>query len=481
MFKNIKEKMKNIGVFTLAALFLCTAGCGKNEEYDFASSDLSSYVTIPDLGVYTYETLLAEYEKARAESTDGTSESFVLQGGYSIDFYVTAYVKNGDSFERYEDFCYETFEEPVKDYFVLQNDMNSEFDKCLMANVSSAEEAAVSARTITNGKAFSFNIDIDSDCQNADIAGKTMRFVITPAAYKVPLFGDSDISSYCKEYFSDVSDKAAVEKGDAVFLSIVATSGGSAIYTNTDVFLFVGENTFFPGFDEWLVGKALGADTLSVTFGEDAFAAGSSLYAANGKTVEFYTNITKICETDGNFEGGEHFDSVWSMKEYCRLRLFAMDYLYSTVAGSVQVNSYPDAGYKMIRNEVTQEIDSYMEYYTEYLTGLLGEVTEEYVLQYAQKEAFGMEEYEPKDEFIETLTSSTIEYIIVNDALADSLGVEYTYEDYEADFKQMLLAAGDYETEISEAEQTVVGGRHYWYAYCVSSKVANALSQSVLK
>lgn len=480
MFENLKDKLKKASAVSLAAVVLCTAGCGQTKEYDFTAADLSSYVEIPDIGKYSYETILGEYEKEREEAKKETGKSFVLRSGYSMDFYVTAYVKNGNEFERYEEYCRETLEEPVKNYYVLQNEENREFDRCLMANVASSEDDAVSTRLIYVGKAFSFTMNIAEDCENADIAGKTMRFVITPVSYAPPLFNDGKIIDDCREYFTEDSNKDTVERGDAVFLSVSAVSLGKTLYSDDDVFLFVGDNTLFPGFDEWLEGQKLGSASFSVNFDSEAFTVDSVLYAANGKTVDFNVNIVKICETDGKFDEFEHFDDVWSMKEYLRLRIFAVDYLYNDIMESSKVTSYPKGGYKMIEEEIDQMLDSYIEYYTDYLEERLENVSEEYIIQYMQKDVFGMEEYEPFDTFREGLIETTLDYIIINNALADMFEVEYSYEDYEADLKQALSDDGEYEMDISEMEQSTIGGRQYLYAYFIAARAAEALADTVM-
>ena len=480
MFKNIKTNLKKSAAIALCTAAVFTAGCGGTPvEYDFVSADLSSYVSIPDLGDYTYDMVYAEYEKAIEEAE--TSDSFILKSGYSLDFYVTTYVKNGDNFEKYPEYCYENVGTPVEDYFVLKDKANADFDKCLMASVLSTDEAAFQARTLKLNKSFSFTFDVSEKSENADIAGKTLRFVITPASYTAPLYADGATSSYCMEYFADASSKSKVEKGDAVILSVVATSGNTSVYYNSEEFLIVGDNTLYPGFDEWLIGKSAGATSFSATFSSDAFTGDSALYAANGNTVTFSVNISKICAADDVIAANADFDSVWDMKEYCRLRVFATDHLYTTVTADTKVLSYPQAAYKKINTEVATFVEDGVDYYMEYLSGLVSDVTEEYAFRYMLKNELDIEEYVPKEEFIENVTISTLDYVIINNALADHLGIDYSVDDYEMDMKLMLISAGDYESEISVLESMALGGRDYWFAYCLSTKISDALFNEIMK
>ncbi len=479
MFKNIKINLKKILAVSLAAATLCAAGCGEKElpDFDYASEDLSSYVTLPDIGSYTRESVVAEYEKAIKDAEN--ADSYIISGGSYFDFYVTAYIKNGDDFEKYEKFSYETLGSPVSGYRVLRDSKNADFDKCLMASVVSTDEAAMQPRTLRNGKQFSFTMDISADNANADIAGKTLKFVITPTGYTAPLYDDAEVNVYTREYFSELSSKKTVEKGDAVFFSVVATTDDGAIYTNTNAFFFVGDNSLFPGFDEYFIGKNAGGYNLSVTFSADAFTKEHPLYLANGETVTFYLNITKICGTDIDFEN-ENFDTVWEMKEYCSLINFARAYLYETVGEGVKVNSYPEAGYAMVEAQMKEQVNGNLDYYREYLEERLGDVSEEYVFNYMQKEIFGEQTYDSVDALIEDVVKSQIDYIIVNNALADMLGIEYSYEEYKTDMQEMLTSSGDYESTVEGMEKNMLGGKHYWYAALLSGKIAKVLADNIM-
>lgn len=482
MFENIKAIMKKAAALSLSAAMLCCAGCGEQAEYDFGSADLSKYVSLPDMSIYTHEKVMAEYESEKEKANKENSDKYVLRGGSSFDFYVTSYVKNGEKFERYEPYCFETLGESVKQYFVLKNASHAAFDKCLMMNVSNAEDAAESARTIENGKAFSFVISVGNDCDNKDIAGKEMRFVITPEDHSEVIVSEGTIMDLCKEYIANAPEKKTAEWGDAVYISVVASSGNSTIYTDTEMLVFVGENTLYPGFDEWLVGKSTGSETFTETFASNAFGENDALYAANGKTVTFYTNITKICETDGIFDGTNGIDSVWSMKEHCRLQIFAKNYIYNSIISEAKLLSYPKNGYKYLKASVETRIDEYIEYYTEYLSKLVTDADEKYVLEYFQKDVFGSAKYDTKEKLVEALTLESLEYIIINNAVADSLGIEYTAEEYEADIKKALLASGAYEAgeDISKAEEQTIGGRQYWYATFVVEKALDTLTNAAL-
>lgn len=471
MFKNIKINLKKTACAGLSALMLFSAGCGKQTpDFDYAAEDLSSYVTLGDLNSYTLDAIEAEYKKVMEE--EESADSYIIESGSYFDFYVTAYVKNGDDFEKYEKLCRDTYGSPVSGYRVLKNAANASFDKCLMANVYSAAETAAEYRTLTNGKAFSFTLDVSADNENADIAGKTLRFVIIPEKYVAPLYDDTEANVYTREHFGAISSKNEIEAGDAVFISIVATTGGAAIYTNTNAFFFAGDNSLYPGFDEWLIGQKAGGYNFSVTFSENAFTKDKDLYLANGQTVDFYVNITKICEVEG---------TAWELKEDCRLAMFAKAYLYEKAVEASTVDSYPEAAYELMDAEMRVQVEDMLEYYREYLTERLGEASEEYIFNYMQKEVLGEESFNNAEEFIADIVGAQMDYIILNNALADALGIEYSYEEYEADMKTMLESYGDYESTIEETEKSVLGGKHYYYASFLTEKIAEKLWESVIK
>ncbi len=475
MFKNIKINFKKIACAGLSALMLFATGCGKEiPDFDYAAEDLSSYVTLGDFNSYTRDMVEAEYKKVMEE--EESADSYIVEGGSSLDFYVTTYVKNGDDFEKYEKLCYETYGSPVGSYRVLKDAANADFDKCLMANISSTAETAAEPRTITNGKAFSFTIDIDAECANADIAGKTLRFVIVPENYVAPLYDDAEVNVYTREYFNALSTKQEIEVGDAVFFSVVATTGGAAIYTNTNAFFFVGDNSLFPGFDEWLIGKKAGSYNFSLTFGENAFTDDSDLYLASGQKVDFYVNITKICAF-----AEEDFSTAWELKEHCRLSMFAKAYLYEKVIEDSKVNSYPEAAYALMDAQVRSQVDDMLEYYREYLGERLGNVTEEYVFNFMQKEVLGEETFKNAEELITDVAKAQMDYIVLNNALADALGIEYSYDEYKADMQKMLESYGDFESTIEEVENGILGGKHYYYASFLAEKIADKLAEPIMK
>ena len=132
MFKNIKTNFKKIACVGLSALMLLASGCKKQiPDFDYAAADLSSYVTLFDTSSYTREMLEGEYKKAMAEKENG--DSYIINAGSYFNFYVTAYVKNGDDFEKYNKFCYETYGAPVSDYRVTANAANADFSCWIFA------------------------------------------------------------------------------------------------------------------------------------------------------------------------------------------------------------------------------------------------------------------------------------------------------------------------------------------------------------
>lgn len=479
MFKNIKTNLKRVACAGLSVLVLLASGCKKQiPDFDYAAEDLSSYVTLFDESAYTREMIESEYKKAMMEKE--SKDSYIINAGSYFDFYVTAYVKNGDNFDRYEKFCYETYGSPVNDYRVLANAENADFDKCLMANVASSEDAAAEPRTITNKKAFSFTINVSADNANADIAGKTLRFVITPENYVAPLYDDASINVYTRELFEAPSQKQEIEAGDAVFLSVIAMVDKSAFYTNTSAFFFMGDNSLFPGFDEWLIGKKIGSYTYTATFSENAFTGDNAFSHANGKTAEFYINITKICETE-DVLAANGFDTVLELKDYYSILSFAKMYLCEKAVEESTVNSYPEKAVAAMEAQMREQTDGVIAGYREYLEEYLGEVSDEYVFSYMQKEVFGEELYKDAEDLISSVSRDQMDYIIISNAIADSLGIEYSVEEYRADMQEMLNYSGNFESTIEEAESGMLGRNHYYYAYFLTGKIADTLAEKIMQ
>ena len=98
-----------------------------------------------------------------------------------------------------------------------------------------------------------------------------------------------------------------------------------------------------------------------------------------------------------------------------------------------------------------------------------------------QKEVFGEELYKDAEDLISSVSRDQMDYIIISNAIADSLGIEYSVEEYRADMQEMLNYSGDFESTIEEAESGMLGKHHYYYAYFLTGKIADTLAEKIMQ
>ncbi|MCZ6862720.1 MAG: trigger factor [Alphaproteobacteria bacterium] len=138
---------------------------------------------------------------------------------------------------------------------------------------------------------------------------------------------DSEIDQAMDEIASRQKQNKSLEKprksgnGDVVVLDFVGTIDGKEFSGGTaeDHYLELGSNSFIPGFEDQLVGKAAGDDVVvKIAFPEDY---GNE--ELSGKAAEFNVTIKEIRETvqvdiDEEFSQANGFDSLAAMKTTVR-------------------------------------------------------------------------------------------------------------------------------------------------------------------
>lgn len=443
-------------------------------DYNFTGRDFSENISLY-LPKASREELAERYEKKLAENDVG-KDYFYPQSGASMDFYITSYIFDGEKYVRYEEFCHDSDSSAVKGYLISEKKENKIFDNCIMYAVLSSSDDVAAARKCRVGEAFGFTADIPEDSEYTDVAGKNMRFVIVPSAYRSPVVSEAEIYPYMYNFFADCkSDKDTAEYGDAVFFSIVAKSGEETIYSSTAAFAFLGDEHLFYGFDGRVVGTSVGSTaSFNVTFKNDEFDENDALYGANGKSVDFYIGIYKVCNADKFVAENSDFSDFCALRSHYRFKCFIANELLTEIMDSSEIISYPSGAYRWMRNDVKDSLDKTVAECREYLGGLLGEkVSYETALKYAEKNYFGMEEYIGKKEFIDIITKENLDYLITIYATAAELGIEYGEDDYNRD----ILKYGD---DVKQTESAYIGGKQYWYAYFLSEKITEKLCADVI-
>ncbi|MGN1095684.1 MAG: hypothetical protein ACI4QR_04780, partial [Eubacteriales bacterium] len=472
--KNGREFTKAVCLILSAVFLLLSVSCAKTpKEYDFISADLSGNVSLYNKEI-TYEELLDAYKK-EFEKNVFEENDFIPEKGGKIDFYLTAYLYGDEGYVRYEPFCRDTEGEPVKDYLLWSNSENSAFDNCLLYDISSSGENAYTSRIISLGSVFAFTVDIGVNNTNSDIAGKRMRFVVTPLKYNHPFANEADVSYYIDDFFADAkNEKDTVSYGDSVLIAVIAKKDGDVLVSESGRVIKVGEGDIFPWFDPYLIGiSSGGTSNFSVSFEEGTFAEYDALYDANGGTVFFYVTVYKIFDGEKYISENSDFENLKTLKEHFRLRIFAENHLFYEVFNNSKITSYPKGTYKWMKAQAEVYVDDVLDYYSKYLEKLLGEKqTDDFVLKYTETNYFGFEEYIDKKSLIDSITKENLDYIIIINALADELGIEYSESDYIKD----VLSYGD---DISELEGSVLGGKQGLYADFLSSHIANKLYENV--
>ena len=109
-----------------------------------------------------------------------------------------------------------------------------------------------------------------------------------------------------------------------------------------------------------------------------------------------------------------------------------------------------------------------------YMEKLMGEkVSEESALRYAETNYLEYTEYIEKDELIKKITEDNLNYIIIINAAAKELSIDYSEDDYKND---ALL----YTENIKDLEDVYIGGKQYLRASFILNDIIEKLSSNVL-
>ncbi len=407
------------------ALVMCVslfAGCGK---YDMESADLDSYVTLCDISSFSYNDLVKYYDAYRADLGAGM-KTFYMSAGYRFSFNVAAEIANADgSFSSYAAWTHNTDSDYVADYDAYRYTSNALFDKALAYSLEDATKNTQTPRLIRIGEAFSFTMPIDADYENADVAGKTVKFTVNVKSVLPAVYSDSYISEDLKDFYDTYSAKKQfVEMGDSVQIDFTGKIDGKAFDggIGENYVFVVGEGGFIDGFESQLVGHKNGERfDITVTFPADYHVADLA-----GKEAVFTIKVDDVINDNAIISENSPFADLWELKEYYRIMSFIEFSLVDFVASKSTLVSLPE--------ELVADFEAI---YKEYVKR---EVTDA-VLAYAEKgESYTKAEMKEKlypngsdKTYVEEMAKdAAYNYILVH-LLMEELALEYTDAKYEKD------------------------------------------------
>ncbi len=398
------------------------AGCGK---YDMESADLGSYVTPCDISEFSYNDLVKFYDDYKTALADQTTNDYV-SSGYSLDFEVTAEIANGDgSYSAYAAWTHNTASDYVKGYDVYRHAANAAFDKALVYKLEDASKTTNTPRLIRVGEAFSFTMPIAESYENADVAGKTVKFTVNAKRIVPAVYSDSYIVEDLQDFYDTYAEtKTVIAMGDSVQIDFTGKIDGATFNggIGQDFVFVVGEGGFVEGFESQLVGHKKGEKfDITVTFPADYHNAELA-----GKEAVFSIKVDDVANDNAIISENTPFADLWELKEFYR----AMSYIEYAIVDYVAANSTLVA----LPEELLEDFKDIYENYVK------REITEA-VVAYAEKgESYTKAEMKEKlypngsdKTYIEEMAKdAAYNYILVH-LLAKELELEYTDDQYKKD------------------------------------------------
>lgn len=324
------------------------------------------------------------------------------------------------------------------------------------------------------------NINVDDYVTIGDYSGLEV-------AVDIYNFSDEDVEQemqtefesyveYMDAYDYSATEKDSVESGDIVNLNYCGKKDGEAFDGGTaeGAHLEIGSNSFIPGFEDGLIGHAVGEEfDLPLTFPE-----GYQNAELAGKDVVFEIKINSIDEkkmpemTDDMIAGmGMEFQTVDAYREGTKEYLQSAcdeqnqsgkeSAVWSAVYEVCEVKDAPQELVDDAKSRIVANTESYAEYYQmdveEFIQQNLGITKEEY------------------DQQVEEAAQATAKEKLAVAAVAKQAGIELTDEDVRA------YAESEYETygyESVEAMYADVGSGPY-YDYVLTEKLNEYLIGAV--
>ena len=200
--------MKKITALILVVVTAAMVFCGCAKVTNVSKINAYEYITLGDYENITAEDVRVEYDKERQRLSE-TANQYNVGWGYTVQFNLRCDIKeesgNTVSYTKYAPYCFEgednvqtiNIYEDTDDYF------RTLFDSAFVNNVKNAAEStsATNRRTITIGTAFDFEYDIPYKAENKEVAGKTLRFTVTPVKVLPAVYEDSAIVDSISAFF----------------------------------------------------------------------------------------------------------------------------------------------------------------------------------------------------------------------------------------------------------------------------------------
>ena len=423
--------MKKLICLLLAVLMCATvfAGCGK---FDMDSANISEYVDLCDISDIPYENLVQAYEDYR-EVLSEDMKSCALSIGYTIDFHVKAELLDEENkvVSTIEKWTYNTDENMVKGYDVYRNP--SDFDDALIYNVTEAGQTASAARTVEIGKDFSFTMTLDQDYEDADLAGKKVKFTVNVKKALPAVYPDSYIAERLNEFYKAVKvSKEKIEIGDTVTIDFkgtiddVAFEGG----TGSNYMFIAGDSGLLPEFESQLIGHSLNEKfTINVTFPEDY---GNKEIA--GKEAVFSIHVKDIYNDLQLIRENTSFNDMWELKYALRVEAYISYGLVTYVEEQSELIECPE---KLLKR--------FKKIFKSYVARDVAETVLEYAEQgysYTKKEMKKLLYPDGSDKtYIEEGAKAAAYSYLIAVAIQRELGLAYTEQNYEND---LALIAEEY-------------------------------------
>ncbi len=426
-------------VFAMCACLF--VGCG---SFDIENEDLSKYVKLGDLESFSYDEMASRYEEYR-ESLRESTTSFYPTTGYTIDFYVKAELLGENTATVIDAWTFDTEGNYVKDYDIFRYTENEVFDTCLCYDISDADEALEASRAVKVNETFYFTVTFDRDVEGILHAGDTVQFAVSMVSALPAVYPDTYISDRLQAFYKAAEKpvKEIAEYGDTVTIDYVGKMNGEAFEGGTDenYSMILGSAGFIPGFESAIVGHKNGETfDINVTFPADYYE------ELAGKDAVFTITIHDIYNDDAIIQANTPFENMWELKYYFRVDSFATFALMDVVYDRSELISYPSALLKKLEKQ-----------YTNYVKRHIVEQMEAYAqygIEYTQAEMREMIYPDGSDKtYIETASKdAAFDYMVVTLA-AQTLGVAYTDEQYEADLARLAEEyTAYYETEYTAAD-----------------------------
>ncbi len=417
--------MKKLVCLLLTVLMCATlfAGCGK---FDMENADVSEYVTLCDISDIPYEDLVKAYEEYRKFLSEDMT-SCALSEGYQIDFLVKAELLDaeGKVASTVDAWTHNTDSDMVKGYDVYRNP--SDFDYALVYSVTDASQSSSTARTVEIGKDFSFTMTLDKDYEDADLAGKTVKFTVNVKKALPAVYPDSYIAERLNSFFTKVkTSKNTIELGDTVTIDFKGVIDDQVFEggTGTNYMFVAGDSNLLPEFENQLIGHSLNEKfSITVTFPEDY---GATELA--GKEAVFAITVKDIYNDLQLIRDNTTYETMWELKYALRVESYISYALVTYIEEKSTLIEYPE---KLLK--------TFEKIFKSYVARDVAETVLAYAEQgysYTKKEMKKILYPDGSDKtYIEGGSKAAAYSYLIAVAIQRELGLSYTDLNYESDLK----------------------------------------------